>query len=225
MRGGVSPSWEPQGTAPCTFVLAAFELDGSESQGVVLGSYSCRSRDVTRPPECLFLRTPQGATLRPPCPWEPGLLWTFAGGLCVWCPAGIVFPSTARACCAAGRFSESFPFHMCPVLGLRGHCQPEGESLRNINKKPQGTSSYHCHRGARFPGNATEECLSLRSAGLLTVTSQSMAVPAWLHWTCPSLAPVPACIVLGFQGSAPLSHGHRNYGPWPARCQPELPPA
>lgn len=135
----------------------------------------------------------------------------------MWCPVGIVFPSTARACCAAGRFSESFPFHMGPVLGLRGHCQPEGESLRNINKKPQGTSSYHCHRGARFPGNATEECLSLRSAGLLTVTSQSMAVPAWLHWTCPSLAPVPACIVLGFQGSVtPITRAQEL---WSLACQ------
>lgn len=44
---GTAPSWEPQGTAPWKFVLAACEL-----QGVVLVSHSCRSRDVTRPPEC-----------------------------------------------------------------------------------------------------------------------------------------------------------------------------
>lgn len=50
------------------------------------------------------------------------------------------------------------PHLMCgPVLELRGCCQPQGESLRNINKKPQGTSSCCCHLGARFPGNATEE--------------------------------------------------------------------
>lgn len=135
-------------------------------------------------------------------------------------------PQGARACSTVSHFGWSFPFGVCPFLQLQGHCQPQGESLRNINKKPQGTSSYHCHRGARFPGNATEECLSLRSAGLLTVTSQSMAVPAWLHGTCQSLAPVPACIVLGFQGSVlPVTWGHKNYGPWPARCQTQLPPA
>ena len=88
--------------------------------------------------------------------------------------------------------------------------------MRNIYRKPQGTSFFHYHGGARFPGNTTEECLSLRSAGLLTVTSQSTAVPMRLPRTHRSLAPMPACTILGFQGSViPVAQVHRNCGPGP----------
>lgn len=58
-------------------------------------------------------------------------------------PFGFVFPIWYMALCSS---SEDI-------------FQPQGESLRNIKRSP-GTSSYRCHLGARFPGNATEEHLS-----------------------------------------------------------------
>lgn len=101
---------------------------------------------------------------------------------------GILLPSLA-----AGWFSRSsHPVCAPSVLDLRGHCQPEGEPLRNINKKPQGTAPAAATAVPGFlevpQGSAFAAALRLGSCHL----------PGPFRWGCmglPGPGPVPACIV------------------------------
>lgn len=77
------------------------------------------------------------------------------------CSGSVTFVSHwPRICYGRGGHSWSLPLASGPFLEIQEHCWPEGESSRNINKKPQVTSCCCRHLSARFPGNATGECLS-----------------------------------------------------------------
>lgn len=132
----------------------------------------------------------------------PGVcLFLFPGlGLSGW-PSGSVFPIWHVALFSSSEDSE-----------------PQGESLRNINKKPQGTSSSCCHLSARFPGNATAELLP-QLQPLLHRLIRCPLPERGRGCTGPSgpTVPTPAATVLGFRDlGIPVT-------PWPSRCQPRLP--
>ena len=84
--------------------------------------------------------------------------WAAGGGCLCACHLVRVFFSSLGLAFPGGLQGWSFPLGMRPCSRAED-TEPQGKTLRNINKKPQGTSSSGCHLSARFPGNATEEPL------------------------------------------------------------------
>lgn len=108
---------------------------------------------------------------------------------------------------------------LCPGWSVApaSHSEDTGsprESLKNINKMPQGTSSSNCHLGARFPGNGPGEHLGgshrpcslpgLEPAGLGFHTTRGRRAQA--AWEQPGglRAPQPSALPARCPVSSPL---------------------